>query len=496
MKEAHKDKSGYSHILKYTSMFGGVQGLILLASLVRNKFMAVLLGTGGMGLASLLVSIQNFASQCTNLGISQGAIPRLSECYERGDVEKLDYYIRVIRLWSLLAAVLGFLFCIIISPFIDEFSFTWGNHTLHFAMMGIAVSMAAISGGEMAIMKATRRLGAIAKVLVFSALAGVVASVPLYYFLFHSGIVPAIVLTAIATMLVTIAYSWRCYPFHFAFSRQMLGDGFGMIRLGIAFVLAAAVGSCTEMLIRSYLNVEGGLAEVGLYNVGYMITMTYAGMVFSAMETDFFPRLSGVCNNAEATNLTVNKQIEVSLLMLSPMLVALLAALPVLIPMLFSREFLPVVQMSQVAILAMYFKVLTMPIAYITLARKDALPYLCLEATSYAIMSWSIMVGFHYWGVFGTGVALVASHALELVIIYCYAYWRYDYRSTMAISRYAGIQLLLGVLAYTVSSACSGWCYWITEAALAIASTAYSVNILRQKTRLWEALMRKFKKVA
>ena len=363
-------------------------------------------------------------------------------------------------------------------------------------MMGIAVSMAAISGGEMAIMKATRRLGAIAKVLVFSALAGVVVSVPLYYFLFHSGIVPAIVLMAIATMLVTIAYSWRCYPFHFAFSRQMLGDGFGMIRLGIAFVLAAAVGSCTEMLIRSYLNVEGGLAEVGLYNVGYMITMTYAGMVFSAMETDFFPRLSGVCNNAEATNLTVNKQIEVSLLMLSPMLVALLAALPVLIPMLFSREFLPVVQMSQVAILAMYFKVLTMPIAYITLARKDALPYLCLEATSYAIMAWSIMVGFRYWGIFGTGVALVASHALELVIIYCYAYWRYDYRSTMAISRYAGIQLLLGVLAYTVSSACSGWCYWITEAALAIASTAYSVNILRQKTRLWEALMRKFKKVA
>jgi len=477
-------------------MFGGVQVLVVLIGLVRNKFIAVLLGAGGMGFASLLTAAQHFASQCTNLGISQGAVPRLSECYERGDVEKLDYYIRVIRLWSLLAAVLGFLFCIIISPFVNEFSFTWGNHTLHFAMMGIAVSMAAISGGEMAIMKATRRLGAIAKVLVFSALAGVVVSVPLYYFLFHSGIVPAIVLMAIATMLVTIAYSWRCYPFHFAFSRQMLGDGFGMIRLGIAFVLAAAVGSCTEMLIRSYLNVEGGLAEVGLYNVGYMITMTYAGMVFSAMETDFFPRLSGVCNNAEATNLTVNKQIEVSLLMLSPMLVALLAALPVLIPMLFSREFLPVVQMSQVAILAMYFKVLTMPIAYITLARKDALPYLCLEATSYAIMAWSIMVGFRYWGIFGTGVALVASHALELVIIYCYAYWRYDYRSTMAISRYAGIQLLLGVLAYTVSSACSGWCYWITEAALAIASTAYSVNILRQKTRLWEALMRKFKKVA
>lgn len=477
-------------------MFGGVQVLVVLAGLVRNKFMAVLLGANGMGLASLLTAAQNFASQCTNLGILQGAVPRLSECFERGDAELLDYHIRVVRLWSMIAALLGFLFCIIISPFMDQFSFTWGNHTLHFAMMGFAVAMAAISSGEMAIMKATRHLGAMAKVLVLSAVAGVVVSVPLYFFLFHSGIVPAILLIAIATMLVTIAFSWRCYPLRLSFSRQMLGDGLGMIRLGIAFVLAAAVGSAAEMLIRSYMNVEGGLTYVGLYNVGYLITVTYAGMVFSAMDADYFPRLSGVCNDSEATNVTVNKQIEVSLLMLSPMLVALLAALPVLIPMLFSREFLPVVQMSQVAILAMYFKVLTMPIAYITLARKDALSYLCLEATSYAIMAWSIMVGFHYWGIFGTGVALVASHALELVVIYCYAYWRYDYRSTMAISRYAGIQLLLGVLAYTVSSACSGWCYWIIEAALAIASTAYSVNILRQKTRLWEALMRKFKKVA
>ena len=477
-------------------MFGGVQVLVVLAGLVRNKFMAVLLGANGMGLASLLTAAQNFASQCTNLGILQGAVPRLSECFERGDAELLDYHIRVVRLWSMIAALLGFLFCIIISPFMDQFSFTWGNHTLHFAMMGFAVAMAAISSGEMAIMKATRHLGAMAKVLVLSAVAGVVVSVPLYFFLFHSGIVPAILLIAIATMLVTIAFSWRCYPLRLSFSRQMLGDGLGMIRLGIAFVLAAAVGSAAEMLIRSYMNVEGGLTDVGLYNVGYLITVTYAGMVFSAMDADYFPRLSGVCNDSEATNVTVNKQIEVSLLMLSPMLVALLAALPVLIPMLFSREFLPVVQMSQVAILAMYFKVLTMPIAYITLARKDALPYLCLETASYAIMAWSIMVGFHYWGIFGTGVALVASHALELVVIYCYAYWRYDYRSTMAISRYAGIQLLLGVLAYTVSSACSGWCYWITEAALAIASTAYSVNILRQKTRLWEALMRKFKKVA
>jgi ABC-type methionine transport system permease subunit len=59
MKENHSDS--YDHVLKYTGLFGGVQGLVTLIGLVRNKAMALLLGTGGMGLNALLLSFQNFA---------------------------------------------------------------------------------------------------------------------------------------------------------------------------------------------------------------------------------------------------------------------------------------------------------------------------------------------------------------------------------------------------------------------------------------------------
>jgi hypothetical protein len=51
--------------------------------------------------------------------------------------------------------------------------------------------------------------------------------------------------------------------------------------------------------------------------------------------------------------------------------------------------------------------------------------------------------------------------------------------------------MAVGALAFVVSLVCDGWMYWTTEAALAIASTAYSLNILRQKTHLWESLKRK-----
>ena len=489
-------EKNYSHILKYTGIFGGVQGLVILIGLVRNKFMALLLGAGGMGFNALLTSVQNFASQCTNLGISFGAVPRLSEYYEQQRVELVEYYIQVVRLWSMIAAVLGCLFCVVVSPLINDLSFTWGNHTLHYAMLGVSVAMIAITGGETAILKATRRLGSLARVQIYTTVASVFLSIPLYYFFRHSGVVPAIVLIAAAGMLVTIGYSYRLYPLKMHFNKKQLKNGAGMIRLGLAFVIAAAIGSASEMLIRAYLNVEGGLDFVGLYNIGFMLTITYAGMVFSAMESDYFPRLSGVCKDIMKTNETVNKQIEVSLLLLSPMLVALIMMLPVLVPILFSREFIPVVGMAQVAVLAMYFKVLTMPVAYITLARSLSLSYLLLETSYFVVLVLAVMVGFQQWGLWGTGLAIVVAHVFECIMIGGYSYMFYGYRTTKTVLQYAAIQAIIGFVAYGVTLVAEGWSYWIAEAALTMVSTAYSLHVLRQKTHLWESLKRKFTKSA
>jgi O-antigen/teichoic acid export membrane protein len=294
-------------------------------------------------------------------------------------------------------------------------------------------------------------------------------------------------------MLITLFYSYRAFPFRFDFHRSMLREGASMIRLGVAFVMAAAIGSASEVAIRAYLNVVGSMDDVGLYNVAFMITITYAGLVFSAMEADYFPRLSGVANDYEATNSIVNKQIEVSLLLLAPMLVGLMMALPLLVPILFSNEFVPVVGMAQVAVLAMYFKVLTMPVAYITLARRLSLSFLLLESSYYVILVLAIVCCFQLWGLWGTGLAIVIAHVVENVLVIGYATWKYGYRITSAVVRYAAVQMSIGFLAFAVTLLCEGALYWITEAALTIVSTAYSIHVLRQKTHLWERLRSKFR---
>ena len=475
-----EDTNGsYRHILKYTGIFGGVQGLNVLIGLVRTKLVAILLGPSGLGLASLFNTTVGFVSQATNLGLPISAVRQMSELYDQGDQEAINHFVKVIRGWSLLTALVGMLVCVAIGPFLSQTTFAWGDHSLHFMLLSPAVGMMAITGGETAILKGMRKLGSIAIIQVLAVVAALAISVPVYYVFGESGIVPVIVMMAFATMVLTLKQSLKLIPLRLRGAKGMLGEGMEMVRLGVAFTLAAVIGTASEMLIRSYLNVTGDLDILGLYNAGYMLTITYAGMVFSAMEADYYPRLSAVQHDIEATNETVNRQMKVSLLLISPMLAALIIALPLLVPMLFSGKFLPVVGMAQVAALAMYMKVLTLPVAYITLARGYSLSYLFLESCYFVVFVVLIIVGYQYWGLFGTGLAITLAHVFEYLLVNGYAYKKYGYRSSATVYGYAIVQVALGLLAYILTLVADGYLYWSIGALIVILSGLLSLKALR-----------------
>ena len=470
-------------MLKFTGIFGGVQGLNVLVGLVRNKFVALLLGPDGMGLVSLFNTTVQLISQATHLGISVSAVRNISEYYDAGDTEKVAHCVKVVRGWCLLTALLGMLVCVVAGPFLSNTTFSWGDHTLHFVVLAPAVGMIAITGGETAILKGQRKLGALALVQIVAALASLVIAIPIYYFFWQAGIVPVIVLMAFVTMCATLRFSLRIFPLQIRGARGILGEGMGMIRLGVAFTLAGIVGSGAEMFIRSFLNVAGSLDAVGLYNAGYMITITYAGLVFAAMESDYFPRLSAVNQDVEATNLMVNKQTEVSVLTIAPLLTSLIIFLPVLIPLLLSSQFLPIVAMTQVAALAMFFKAMTLPVAYITLARGLSVTYFVLESVYYVALVALIMVGYRHWGIWGTGLAITLAHLVEFLIINGYARWRYQYKQSSTVVKYFAVHLLIGLSAYILTMTVDELAYWLLGALLIVVSLSFSLWVLNQKRK-------------
>lgn len=489
----NKQSEIYGHVLKYTSIFGGVQGLSILISLVRNKLVALMLGPAGMGLVSLFNSILNFLSQATSLGISFSAVRHLSEIFDSGDDARIRHFVKIVRAWSMVAAALGFVLCVAAASVINSYVFDSGeSHTWQVAALAPMVAMVAVTGGETAILKGARRLRELAGMQVCMVVAALVIAVPVYWKFRDAGIIPVLALTTLANMVLTMRVSARLYPFSLSGAAALLGEGAPMVRLGMAFIVSGVFGSGAEMVVRSFLNNCADLDTVGLYNAGFMITVTYAGMVFSAMETDYFPRLSAVNHDTAAVNLAANRQIEVSLLIIAPMLTFLIMALPLLIPLLYSGKFTPVVDMSQVATLSMYSRAMMLPVAYMALAKGHSRAYLVLEGVSATGLVVLVMLCFSRWGLTGAGVGILLANVFDLAVTLAYARYRYRYRLSRHVLKYAASQIPIGVAAYLATFADAVWLSVCIGVAATLASTAISVYILHKKTSLWNKLKTKF----
>ena len=489
-QEAH-----YRHILKYTGLFGGVEGINILVGIIRNKLVAMILGPNGMGLVSLFNSTIKLLSDSTSFGIAMSGVRQISEDYDRReDKARLEASVSLIRSWAFLTALLGMVLCVVLSPLLNRWTFNWGDHTLHFIFLSPVVALMAVTGGEVAILKGLRQLKSLARISVYNVIGALITSVPIYYFYGESGIVPSLFVMALIQMLLTIGVSYKLCPPRLSFNRRFLRKGGDMIKLGGAFVLAGIMGSGAEFFIRSFLNNAASLETVGLYNAGYMMIMTYAGMVFSAMETDYFPRLSSISGVGHSLNSCVNRQIEMSILLISPLLVALMIVVPVLLPLLYSGEFVLARDMIQVAVFAMYLRAITLPIAYLSLAKGDSLSYLLMEAVYDIAVALLIVWGFKVWELRGVGLALALASLLELMVLCVYMHWKYGYRLEGMVLKHASIQLLLGLASYAVVCQDNPVVYWLLGGALFGVSLFYSVSVLKSKTHLWESLKRWIKR--
>ena len=453
--EKKKRNNAYANILKYTSLFGGVQALSILVALVRNKLVAVLLGPMGVGLLSLFNSTIRFIGDSTNLGIGTSAVKHISEAYAQDDEQTTSQTVQTVRAWSAITALLGMLACALLSPLLSKYTFGWGKHTLHFLLLSPVVAMTAIMGGELAILKGTRHLGGLARISIINVALAVVLSVPLFFVWRAKAIVPSMIIVAFAQMIITMAYSYHYQPLNLHISASALRNGGNMVRLGIGFFLAATFGSCADFIIRSFVNNAGSPDTLGLFNAGYMITMTYGGMVFSAMETDYFPRLSAIARTGTTLNDTVNKQIEVSLLIISPM--------------------------AQLTALAMFLRAVKLPIAYLPLSRGDSKAYLLMEGIYAVVYVMLSVFFFHAFGLIGLGMAIVLVASFDFIMLNVYMGHRYGYRLSGNAIKLMLLQFPIGIAAYVLTLKTQGIYYWVLGVMLTILSAVISYISLNKR---------------
>jgi O-antigen/teichoic acid export membrane protein len=154
------------------------------------------------------------------------------------------------------------------------------------------------------------------------------------------------------------------------------------------------------------LSGSGSTTEIlGLFEVSSVLLISYVGMIFNAMGTDFYPRITAIQSDNSKIKELVNDQIEIGLLLVTPAITFLYFCAPLLIQALYTKEFLGVLLILKAALFAVIIKAIIWPLAYIILAKGDTKLYFKQEILSDLFLLISTVVLYHFFGLVGIGIA-------------------------------------------------------------------------------------------
>ncbi|AKD01952.1 O-antigen translocase [Pontibacter korlensis] len=444
-------EGAYRKIFKATSIYGGVQVFNIIITIIRTKLVAVLLGPSGMGIVSLLTTTTGFIGAITNFGLSTSAVKNVSAAFSTGNSRELAVTVAVFRRLVWFTGLLGFVLTLALAPWLSKIVFDNREYTYAFFFVAVTLLLTQVSAGQGVILRGTRKLDYMAKSSVIGAVAGLVVSVPFYYFLGEDGIVPAIILTSLSALLVTWYFSRKVdIPSVEVSTGKVLGKGKQMLKMGFLISLSGLITLGVSNFVRIYISNKGGLAEVGLYNAGFAIIGTYVGMVFTAMGTDYYPRLAAVAHDKHKSNLEINQQAEIALLILAPILMVFLVYIEWAIILLYSKKFSPITGMIHWAALGIFFKAVGWAIGFLILAKGASRVFFWNEIVANAFILGLNIVGYNLFGLTGLGVSFLFSYLIYFLQVYILCKYLYALSLSIDLIKVFVYQFVLALACFTV----------------------------------------------
>ena len=479
------NKSSYRQILKATSIFGGVQVFQILISIIRSKIIAIFLGPSGMGIANLFMSTLGLVTSLTNFGLGTSAIRNVAEAYASGDEIKISKVVAVFRKLVWITGLLGTIITLISSKWLSQMAF--GNQKYYMAFMWLSVTLLfdQLTKGQNVILQGTRKLNDLAKANLYGSIFGLFISVPIYYYYRIDGIVPALIITSILGFIIAFIFAKKVIiPSLKVSKNETKTIGKNMLYLGIVLGLNGMLVSGSSYILQMYISRYGGIVDVGLYAAGFTIITTYVGLVFMAMSTDYFPRLSEVANDRDKSTLIINQQAEIGVLILSPILTVFLVYINWIITVLYTSKFIPVTEMIQWAALGMYFKVVSWCLGYLLLAKGIAKIYFWAEFISVCYSFILNIICYNFFGLEGLGISYMLGYLMYLIQIFLMIKIRYKFDFNYQFYKIFGVQLLIGVLCFLIIKFTpKPWAY-VMGTPFILLSTYYSYKELDKRLEL------------
>ncbi len=443
--QGEKDTQGYRSIFKATGLFGGVQVLSIIASVIKTKLVAVWLGTAGFGIISIFNSSLTLISSLTNLGLQSSAVRDIA--VSTNDEEKLAKAVGVTNKLAILTSILGAVITIVLAPLLSVWFFKSNEFVIQFIILSLAVLFTGLYNQFYAVMQGTRYLKFLAKSSVIGVFLGLFVSLPFFYYLKEAGIIWAIVLSVLISMLVSFFYVKKIPIGNYQVTfKESIIHGIETIKLGIYIALSNNVAYLVQFLLKAFISNNGGVEQVGLFQSGWQINAMYVGLIFTAMAKDYYPRLCQNINDNNEIEKKVVEQGEIGLLLLAPMIAFMITFINIVITLLYTDEFLSIAPMTVLLLIGTIIQVASWGLGYVFLAKSDGKIYFFNEVVTKLLLLPLYLFGYKYLGLTGLGYAFIANQIIYYIWISFVSKRRYGVRYPKSFFKLFLLLILISII--------------------------------------------------
>ncbi len=407
----------YTQIVRSTFMFGGAQVANIVIGIIRNKLIAILLGTIGMGLISIFQSTLDLIKSITSIGMDTTGVREVS--LAANDKKELTITASIIQRWAFILGSSGAILCILFCNSISNWAFDDTSHATEIAWLSISVLFNILAIGELVILQGLRQIGFMIKSGLLWNITALFILTPLYYYFGLNAVVPVFIIVSVLTYLATLYYRLKTdvrlvrVPFQEVWTR-----GKFILRIGFFIVLGAIQTQIALFMVRVMVINELGLEQLGLLQAAWTISNVYLTLTLKSMSADFYPRLSAVSTSNMKVRKLINEQVHVILIISLPIIIFLLVGSKLLLQLLYTDSFESAYTLLNWRSIGIFFKVVSWAISFVLLARGKGLLYFITDTLYSVIYLVCIYYLFPYFKLDAVGIAYMVAYISYFLMVY------------------------------------------------------------------------------
>jgi PST family polysaccharide transporter len=473
----NEQSASYKRILKSSSLIGGASIINILMGMIRTKVLALLLGSTGVGLSSLYITLMNAAASIAGMGLDIVGSRQIAGAIGKEDHHLFAVIRRSMYFGTLFLSIFGCVSVWLLRETLAEHVFADLAEAENIGWLSLGVALSVISASQAALIQGFRRIGDLARMSIYSAVLNTLLSITLIWYWGSQYLIFYVMVGPLTSFFINYFFILRL-PKTVPNSidlKEIVLQLQSQFRLGFPFIAAGLVMNLVDVWVRIEILEQLNLDAVGHMQAANAIANQYVGFVLSAMGADYYPHLSSIIHDKTASTRLINQQTEMALLLASPVFILMIGLAPWVIKLLYSPNFIEAAEVLRWLVLGDVLKVVSWPIAFVILAAGDGKMHFVTVAITVLLRGSLIKAGLSEMGLSIVGIAFLMLSAIYLLMAYVYARRRIGFGWTGTVVKLFSLTSFLCIVVALLSHY-----YWWGVYFSILLSMLFSLHSIRQ----------------